>query len=415
MKPMRVIRNNGSYRRRAQERRRITRITLTSTLALVLVAVSVFLYLRMYGGVDIADAPRLQGDSMSYVMNDGEVVELRVYTGETGILALPDEMTVEETSFSSDNPDVVRVDDGGRLDALSAGTAVVHARAGSFDSVCELTVEKGSDAPLPSEITTAYSANTEIVEKNRQSGTDDLYYIVANRRTNTVTVYTYDEGHHYTYPVRAMVCSCGTGGDDITPVGKYSIYFKERWHPLYGDVYGQYVSGFSGPYLIHSVPYLTMDAGDLETEEYNDLSHNASQGCVRMSVADVKWIYDNCPMNTPVRVIDAGADHDPLGTPPSVKIDESIRWDPTDPDEHNPYREHSPAVTASDITVKKGADPDLMKGVNAVDLCGNDITDRVEIDGTVYTEKPGVYYLTYRVTDDFHLTASTTVAVTVEP
>ena len=198
-------------------------------------------------------------------------------------------------------------------------------------------------------------------------------------------------------------------------MGEYSIYFREKWHALYGDVYGMYVSGFSGPYLFHSVPYFTRDHGDLETAEFNKLGANASQGCVRMMASDVRWICKNCPLNTPVTVIDADSSADPLGTPPAVKIDESVKWDPTDPYEENPYYGERPVINgAADVTLKAGQSFDPLAGVTAADLCGNDISARMIVVGQVVADKPGLYRLTYSVTDDFHFTCEVTRTVTVE-
>ena len=52
--------------------------------------------------------------------------------------------------------------------------------------------------------------------------------------------------------------------------------------------------------------------------------------------------------------------------------------------------------------------------MTAADICGNDITNRVKIAGEVLSDKPGVYYLSYTVTDDFHLKTRVTRTVTVE-
>ena len=411
MKPMKVMRFGGSYRRWEQERRR-KRVIITLTALALLVLVSVVLLLVVTYQPPVQ--PRAKGDSMDYLMRDGEVVELNVLTGERGTLELPDDLLPTDAKFVSDAPEVVHVDSGGRMDALSVGKAVVTVSAGSFRSICELTVEEGLGYQRPAEITTAITANEDIVEKNRKNGTDDLYYIVVNRRTNVVTIYTYNEEHRYKHPVRAMTCSCGTKGDDITPTGFYNLYFKALWHPLFGDVYGQYVSGIEGPYLFHSVPYYTQNPADLESKEFNKLSTNASQGCVRMAVSDVKWIYDNCPLNTPVRIIDEDSSWDHLGAPAVVKINEKIKWDPTDPDPNNPYRDKLPEITASDITVKVGEKLKLTKGVTAKDICGNDISDRVQVEGKVYKDHPGEYFITYTVEDDYHLRGEHTVKVTVE-
>ena len=55
----------------------------------------------------------------------------------------------------------------------------------------------------------------------------------------------------------------------------------------------------------------------------------------------------------------------------------------------------------------------MPEGISAADICGNDITDRVKIAGQVITDKPGVYYLSYTITDDFNLKTRVTRTVTV--
>ena len=68
---------------------------------------------------------------------------------------------------------------------------------------------------------------------------------------------------------------------------------------------------------------------------------------------------------------------------------------------------------ADDLTLKKGGHFNELDGVTAADICGNDISDRVKVAGKVIPEKPGVYYLTYSITDDFNLKTRVTRTVTV--
>lgn len=99
-----------------------------------------------------------------------------------------------------------------------------------------------------------------------------------------------------------MICS--TGLDNSTITGDYTIGIKSEWLFLVGDVFGRYISGISGDYLFHSVPYYSMSEEDLELEEFNKLGEQASQGCVRLAVSDAKWVYDNCPTGTNVSIYD---------------------------------------------------------------------------------------------------------------
>ncbi len=165
------------------------------------------------------------------------------------------------------------------------------------------------------------------------------YKIDVIRNQNVVIVYGVDGNGEYTNVVKVFVSS--TGKNNATPVGSYSTS-KERtgtWGSLYGGVWGQYTTRIVGSILFHSVPYYTKNKGDLEWEEYNKLGTQASAGCVRMAVRDVKWIYYNIPVGTPVHIYD-GEIPSGISKPSAIKIDGSSPnrgWDPTDDDPANPW------------------------------------------------------------------------------
>lgn len=167
------------------------------------------------------------------------------------------------------------------------------------------------------------------------------YYIRINRKQNCITVYTPDGTGEYTIPYKAMVCS--TGLYNATPRGVYQISTKYRWRELYGGVYGQYATRIHGGVLFHSVPYYRKSENALCTEKYNKLGQQASMGCVRLTVEDAKWIAENCPEGTTVEIYDDD-NPGPLGKPEAIKIDSdnpNKGWDPTDPDDKNPWHELS--------------------------------------------------------------------------
>lgn len=166
------------------------------------------------------------------------------------------------------------------------------------------------------------------------------YAIAVNTSQNIVIVYKKGADGNYTVPVKAMACSCGRSGHE-TPSGQYTTLTKQRWLYLIDGTYGQYCTKFKEHYWFHSVPYYTQDPSDLEWPEYNKLGSNASAGCVRLCVRDVKWIYDNISLGTVVRIYASSAS-EPLAKPSPVRIDtsdsnEKRGWDPTDPDSANPY------------------------------------------------------------------------------
>lgn len=162
------------------------------------------------------------------------------------------------------------------------------------------------------------------------------YAIDIIRSQNVVIVYGKDDSGNYTVPVKVWLCSTGRA----TPTGRYTLGDKHEWGALFGGVYGQYLSRITGHILFHSVPYYSMRKDRLETEEYNKLGTAASMGCIRLPVSDAKWIFDNCPVGTSVHIFDAA--ELPVERPASIRIDpEDPRagWDPTDPDENNPWHQ----------------------------------------------------------------------------
>lgn len=255
--------------------------------------------------------------------------------------------------------------------------------------------------------------DTESDTPSSQSNSDaHPYYIKVNRQANCVTVYSKDAEGNYTVPVRAMVCSVGLNGG--TPTGVFRTSTKYLWRALFGGVYGQYAYRINGPILFHSVPYYSQNKADLESEEYNKLGQDASMGCIRMAVKDVKWLMDNCPTGTTVEIYDS-ADPGPLGKPSAVKIDlnsPNKGWDPTDPDEKNPWRATPPVITGvANKNVERGNAVDVLSGISATDFQGNSLT--VSTSGTVNANVCGNYGVTYTATDAFgnSTSASATFAV----
>ena len=165
------------------------------------------------------------------------------------------------------------------------------------------------------------------------------YYIEVIRNQNIVIVYGLDSNKEYTKIVKVFVCSVGKSSSQ-TPTGTYKTQDKAKWGWLVGNLYGQYYTRIVGSILFHSVPYTKKAKNTLEWDEYNKLGTAASKGCIRMTVRDVKWIYDNCPKGTVVKIYDGNI---PKGVskPSAQKISADSPnkgWDPTDPDNNNPWK-----------------------------------------------------------------------------
>lgn len=168
---------------------------------------------------------------------------------------------------------------------------------------------------------------------------DYEYYIKVNKKTCTVTVYIVEESGKLT-PYKAMVCSIGRTGHD-TPEGEgYKTTDYYDWRLMVDNTYGRYAVRFNGSIMFHSVPYYMSKKDSLEWQDYNKLGKPASLGCIRLAVADAKWIFDNCKRGTKVDVYSGPESTDPLGKPEPIKLDTSSEyrdWDPTDLTAENPW------------------------------------------------------------------------------
>lgn len=193
---------------------------------------------------------------------------------------------------------------------------------------------------------------TENKSSENEEKKETPYYIKVNNQANVVTIYKKDSKGEYTVPVKAMICSIGTATPES---GVYTMSDKYTWGLLQGDVYGQYACRIVGHILFHSVPYEEKDKSTLEWWEYDKLGTKASLGCIRLTVEDAKWIYDNCTAGTKVEFY-SSSNPGPLGKPTAQKIsdDEEVRnWDPTDPDKNNPWKDYKP----KEETVEASTEP----------------------------------------------------------
>lgn len=179
--------------------------------------------------------------------------------------------------------------------------------------------------------------NKKKAEEQKKQAQEYPYWLKVNYTANTVTAYKKDENGNFTIPVRAMICSTGSA----TPrSGVYRTPQKARWGLLIGNSWGQYCTRITGQILFHSVPYNKQSPDTLRYDYYDKLGITTSLGCIRLTVADAKWIYDNCPIGTSVEFY-SSSNPGPWGKPTAMKLsgyDAPLRnWDPTDPDKNNPW------------------------------------------------------------------------------
>ncbi len=129
------------------------------------------------------------------------------------------------------------------------------------------------------------------------------YAITVDVRNQITMVFGLDEKGEYTRLVRQMLCSTGT---KATPsdVGDWVLSGRTaRWcyFPKWGG-HAQYWTKINDSIAFHSVMYSEVDLMALKISSYKKLGQRASHGCIRLTVNDAKWIYQNCGAGTVVTI-----------------------------------------------------------------------------------------------------------------
>lgn len=192
------------------------------------------------------------------------------------------------------------------------------------------------------------------LQESNESHSNNLY-IELNRAACTVTIYLYnEETGKYDIPIKNCAVSVGrdtytTAGSSglninssYTPLGDYSICsngtsvkytLKPMYEPNGSIVYARWCSHIVGNVYFHAIAVGSQSHYALSSYTYNRLGSPASAGCVRMTVADAKWIYDYAPKGTKVKIIKGDSSKaGPLGKSKTIKTQSGISYDPTDPE-----------------------------------------------------------------------------------
>lgn len=196
---------------------------------------------------------------------------------------------------------------------------------------------------------------TDILKlKKSSSSHTNKFYIEINRAACVVTIYMYNkETKKYDIPIKTCtVCVgsdvstvAGTGGLNVnssyTPIGTYSICsngqsVKYSLKPMVepGDriLYARWATHIVGNVYFHAIAVSAQSHYALPAYRYNRLGAPASAGCIRMTVADAKWIYDYASTGSPVKIVKGNTKKPgPLGKAKTIKVQGSINYDPTDP------------------------------------------------------------------------------------
>ncbi len=160
MKPLKIIHSDVGPESKAQKTKRISKTVLAIFLSLVVVTAAFF---AVY-----AVSRALMGAQGDGKLKAGSTIEMTLASGEGCMLTLPEDVDIMDVTFTSSDERIARVDPAGKVDGLREGKAKITAEAGEFSAACDFTVTAADDSALPAEVTTAYTANSETLNKNKE-------------------------------------------------------------------------------------------------------------------------------------------------------------------------------------------------------------------------------------------------------
>ncbi len=227
---------------------------------------------------------------ISYSMNTGTLFDVPNSDMESSYPSsvYEESQTVATTLSTTVNQDIIYSESDVPLDMMDDAPPVVTLTDAEKENLPEV---------LPSLVDV-------IIEPNYESD----HYIVVYVGSQCVVVYGKNDKGQYAVEEKLFICSTGTEKNPTEP-GLYSIFKKQYWGMLMGspedgisNYWGQYCSSIGNGYLFHSVPYRAKSGDMMTMSMYNNLGKRASHGCIRMTTADCKWIFDNCSYGTQVYV-----------------------------------------------------------------------------------------------------------------
>ena len=158
-------------------------------------------------------------------------------------------------------------------------------------------------------------ADVHCTPKPTAAPTPVPYFIEVDVANQLTKVYTRDENGEFTQLYKAFLCSTGTKTYPST-LGTFTLTSRRaRWctFPQWGGGTAQYWTRITAEIAFHSVLYRNYDPMQLVESSFKNLGSRASHGCVRLTVPDARWIYENCKAGVEVWI------HDDAASDPELK------------------------------------------------------------------------------------------------
>ena len=172
-----------------------------------------------------------------------------------------------------------------------------------LDNIFDLEGKWDSNARVYSLKTSDYKPQPQLQPQPKPQQQEKPYYILVEKSKFKMSIYALDDSNEYSILAREIKVAIGRT-NRATPVGTHKITKKEEWHAFNNGWYAKYACQYAPGLYIHSELYRYKDLKQLSQNSRNQIGTKATSGCLRTYLADVNWVYDNCPIGTVVKIVE---------------------------------------------------------------------------------------------------------------
>ena len=173
------------------------------------------------------------------------------------------------------------------------------------------------------------------------------YFVEVDVNNQLVKIYKADSMGGYTILDRVFTCSTGTTSSP-SELGTFTLTGRRaRWaeFPNWGNVKAQYWLRINREIAFHSVIYNSYNTNNVSMSSVKKLGSRASRGCIRLTVADAKWMYDNIGEGVEVRI------HE------DAPLDPELKYANRPGDFNNSTKLHNPTPAPTPVPYYDGSQP----------------------------------------------------------
>lgn len=230
------------------------------------------------------------------------------------------------------------------------------------------------------------------------------YYLRLNLSNGQLSIHEYDSknGTYSSTPVKYMLAAYSNSLKEGIYAADSTLTLKSSWLNNGDNTFYRFNSKFTDTISFHSALYSkNTDKNSLIVEDYNTIGNSVDTSGITLTLADAKWIYENCSFESKIECY-TNADED-VSADTLIAIPSGITWDPTDDATGSPWCQthiDSLSVIKGTLTLPAGSSlTALTSNVTATDESGASVVAHVYITGTYDLNKAGKYYITYNLTD----------------